>query len=51
MSLSGCLSRWAAVGGESIVEYDLTVEERTALQASAEAVRELCLVVDRLLTA
>ena len=38
-------------GGESIVEYDLTVEERTALQASAEAVRELCLVVDRLLTA
>ena len=29
-------------GGESIVEYDLTVEERTALQASARAVRELC---------
>jgi malate dehydrogenase len=38
-------------GGESIVEYELTVEERNALQASAEAVRELCLVVDRLLTA
>ncbi len=38
-------------GGESIVEYDLTVEERTALQASAEAVRDLCRVVDRLLTA
>ena len=37
-------------GGESIVEYELTVEERTALQASAESVRELCLVVDRLLT-
>ena len=38
-------------GGESIVEYDLTAEERTALQASARAVRELCAVVDRLLTA
>ena len=37
-------------GGESIVEYDLTAEERSALQASAEAVRDLCLVVDRLLT-
>jgi malate dehydrogenase len=38
-------------GGESIVEYELTVEERSALLASAKAVRELCLVVDRLLTA
>jgi len=38
-------------GGESIVEYDLTTEERTALQASADAVRDLCGVVDRLLTA
>ena len=38
-------------GGESIVEYDLTAEERAALQASAEAVRDLCAVVDRLLTA
>jgi len=38
-------------GGESIVEYDLTTEERRALQASADAVRELCAVVDRLLTA
>ena len=38
-------------GGESIVEYDLTNEERTALQASADAVRDLCGVVDRLLTA
>jgi malate dehydrogenase len=37
-------------GGESIVEYDLTAEERSALQASAGAVRDLCLVVDRLLT-
>ncbi len=37
-------------GGESIVEYDLTVEERTALQASADTVRDLCGVVDRLLT-
>ena len=38
-------------GGESIVEYELTAEERTALQASADAVRDLCAVVDRLLTA
>ena len=38
-------------GGESIVEYDLTAEERTALQASSDAVRDLCGVVDRLLTA
>ena len=38
-------------GGESIVEYELTAEERTALHVSAEAVRELCVVVDRLLTA
>ncbi|MCS6287988.1 MAG: malate dehydrogenase [Nitrospira sp.] len=38
-------------GGESIVEYDLTADERTALQASADAVRDLCAVVDRLLTA
>jgi malate dehydrogenase len=36
-------------GGESIVEYDLTADERAALQASAGAVRELCAVVDRLL--
>jgi hypothetical protein len=32
------------------VEYDLTAEERTALQASSDAVRDLCAVVDRLLT-
>lgn len=38
-------------GGESIVEYELTAEERRALQASADAVRELCGVVDRLMTA
>ena len=38
-------------GGESIVEYELTTEVRTALQASADAVRDLCAVVDRLLTA
>ena len=43
--------RLGCSGGESIVEYDLTVEERTALQASARAVRELCAVVDQLLTA
>lgn len=36
-------------GGEEIVEYELTAEERTALEASAAAVHELCEVVDRLL--
>ncbi len=36
-------------GGEAVVEYDLTAEERAALEASAAAVRELCGVVDRLL--
>lgn len=36
-------------GAEGIVEYDLTVEERSALNTSAGAVRELCAVVDRLL--
>ncbi|MEW6247418.1 MAG: malate dehydrogenase [Nitrospirota bacterium] len=37
-------------GAEAIVEYELTAEERAALHASATAVRELCGVVDRLLT-
>jgi malate dehydrogenase len=36
-------------GAEGIVEYDLTAEERSALNTSAGAVRELCAVVDRLL--
>ncbi len=36
-------------GGEAIVEYDLTAEERKALDTSAGAVRDLCAVVDRLL--
>ncbi len=43
--------RLGRAGGESIVEYELTTEERIALQASADAVRELCGVVDRLMTA
>ncbi|MCK6498614.1 MAG: malate dehydrogenase [Nitrospira sp.] len=38
--------RLSRVGGESIVEYELTAEERAALDASAGAVRELCAVVD-----
>ncbi len=37
-------------GAEAIVEYELTAEERAALHASAAAVRELCTVVDRLMT-
>ncbi|MDH5624633.1 MAG: malate dehydrogenase, partial [Nitrospira sp.] len=37
-------------GVEEIVEYDLAVDERAALEASAHAVRELCAAVDRLMT-
>jgi malate dehydrogenase len=37
-------------GAESIVQYDLTPEERTALRQSAQAVTELCEAVDRLLS-
>ena len=36
-------------GMEQVVEYELTAEERTALEASANAVRELCAAVDRLM--
>lgn len=36
-------------GAEQIVEYDLTPEERAALNTSAEAVRDLCATVDRLM--
>ncbi|MDF0643127.1 MAG: malate dehydrogenase [Nitrospira sp.] len=36
-------------GAEQVVEYELTAEERRALSASAEAVRELCQTVDRLM--
>jgi malate dehydrogenase len=36
-------------GAEQIVEYDLAVDERAALEASANAVRELCASVDRLM--
>ncbi|BCA54671.1 Malate dehydrogenase [Nitrospira sp. KM1] len=36
-------------GAEEIVEYELTQEERAALNSSAGAVRELCAAVDRLM--
>lgn len=36
-------------GAEQIVEYELTSEERAALDVSANAVRELCSTVDRLM--
>lgn len=36
-------------GVEKILEYDLTSEERSALVRSADAVKELCAVVDRML--
>jgi malate dehydrogenase len=36
-------------GAEQILEYELTVDERAALETSAKAVRELCATVDRLM--
>jgi malate dehydrogenase len=36
-------------GAEQVVEYELTAEEQASLAASATAVRELCLTVDRLM--
>ncbi len=37
-------------GAEQILEYELTSDERAALETSASAVRELCATVDRLMT-
>jgi malate dehydrogenase len=37
-------------GAEQILEYELTSDERAALETSAHAVRELCRTVDRLMT-
>lgn len=37
-------------GAEQVMEYELTADERAALQASADAVRELCATVDRLVS-
>ena len=36
-------------GAEEILQYELTVAERAALETSAKAVRELCATVDRLM--
>jgi len=36
-------------GAEQIMEYELTSDERAALETSADAVRELCSAVDRLM--
>lgn len=36
-------------GAEQIVDYELTGDERAALETSAQAVRELCAMVDRLM--
>ena len=36
-------------GAEEIMEYELTSDERAALETSANAVRELCSTVDRLM--
>lgn len=38
-------------GAVQIVEYELTAEERAALNVSANAVRDLCAVVDRVMQA
>ena len=40
--------RLGSGGVEAIIEYDLTAEERAALTRSADAVRELCQVVERM---
>lgn len=45
----GVPARIGRGGMEQVVEYELTTEERTALEASANAVRELCAAVDRLM--
>jgi malate dehydrogenase len=36
-------------GAERVIVYDLTPDEQKALEASANAVRELCTTVDRLM--
>jgi len=36
-------------GAEEVLEYELTADERAALTTSADAVRELCANVDRLM--
>lgn len=36
-------------GAEQVVEYELSADERAALDLSANAVRELCVAVDRLM--
>ena len=43
------LASGGAGGVEEIIVYDLTPEEKAALQRSAKAVRELCDQADRLL--
>ncbi|MGH7255246.1 MAG: malate dehydrogenase, partial [Nitrospirales bacterium] len=45
----GVPTRLGRRGIETIIEYELTSEERTALNTSVKAVRELCAMVDRLL--
>ncbi|MGQ0666677.1 MAG: malate dehydrogenase [Nitrospiraceae bacterium] len=45
----GVPARIGRGGAEQIMEYELTGEERAALEASANAVRELCITVDRLM--
>ncbi|HEY4485713.1 MAG TPA: malate dehydrogenase [Nitrospiria bacterium] len=45
----GVPARLGRGGMESILEFDLTPEERAGLQKSADAVKELCAFVDRLL--
>jgi malate dehydrogenase len=37
-------------GAEAVIEYELTRDERAALDTSAAAVKELCAAVDRLMS-
>lgn len=45
----GVPAKLGAGGMEAILEFELTPEEQTGLQKSADAVRELCQAVDRIL--
>src|SRR5262249_11093159 len=48
--IGGVPVKLGRAGAEEIVEYELTADERAALMTSANAVRELCATVDRLMS-
>ena len=49
MSWSVCPVKLGKGGAEQVMVYDLTPAEQKALEVSANAVRELCATVDRLM--